>query len=600
MADFRKWILVALAVVALFMIPTHALAQSSVTCSAITVTPQLRGEGLTEQVGDILLSCTGNSTAQTANITIYLNEPVTSRILSGGATIAGQYPSEALLIVNDPIPANQMLCGSYAAGAGSGGCLATSNIFQGVVLGSSVTFYGVPVMPPVTGSTNPLTETYRITNVRINANGLNGGGNIPNPAQAAITITSPDSVLINNSLVTVGYVSTSLKTAVNESFLGTLTTAASASDLTFPQCTGTTKGPLETLTYSELQGSAFKYKVAAATQNVPGTIYYTESGFEIPIGSATAGLADWGTRLKAVFNNIPSGVTVYVSTVNVNGSGAVTNPALGTGSYAELVSSETAAYSSLTGIPATTSTGSYTSTIVSVPYVALTNVGGSAEAVWEVVNSIPNTPEALNFEVFFTYAGNAVASTSIPGMTVNMAYAPTYTGTVGGVASSTLGIPRFVDTSTAVDALNINICQTALLYPYVINVAGYDTGLAIANTTSDPFGTSPQSGYCTINWYGTAAPAAGYLGSAGYQAMAPTTSTGFVQTGTVQAWSASVNAPGFDGYVIAVCNFQYAHGFAFVSDLGGRNLAMGYLADVLNTTTAANGRGPLGKEANGQ
>jgi hypothetical protein len=40
-------------------------------------------------------------------------------------------------------------------------------------------------------------------------------------------------------------------------------------------------------------------------------------------------------------------------------------------------------------------------------------------------------------------------------------------------------------------------------------------------------------------------------------------------------------APNFLGYVIAVCNFQYGHGFAFVSDVGARNLAMGYLALVI-------------------
>jgi hypothetical protein len=33
--------------------------------------------------------------------------------------------------------------------------------------------------------------------------------------------------------------------------------------------------------------------------------------------------------------------------------------------------------------------------------------------------------------------------------------------------------------------------------------------------------------------------------------------------------------------MIAVCGFQYAHGFAFVSDIGARNLAMGYLALIV-------------------
>jgi len=74
--------------------------------------------------------------------------------------------------------------------------------------------------------------------------------------------------------------------------------------------------------------------------------------------------------------------------------------------------------------------------------------------------------------------------------------------------------------------------------------------------------------------------------------------------------TSTIASPGYTGYVIAICNFQYAHGFAFVSDLGARNLAMGYLADVLNTPIGIVPRGnaatstsiplPVGVEANGQ
>ena len=42
--------------------------------------------------------------------------------------------------------------------------------------------------------------------------------------------------------------------------------------------------------------------------------------------------------------------------------------------------------------------------------------------------------------------------------------------------------------------------------------------------------------------------------------------------------------------LIARCNFQWAHGFAFISDIGARNLAMGYLALVINNGTI--NRGP--------
>ncbi len=63
--------------------------------------------------------------------------------------------------------------------------------------------------------------------------------------------------------------------------------------------------------------------------------------------------------------------------------------------------------------------------------------------------------------------------------------------------------------------------------------------------------------------------------------------TGSIATGTVYTTLASTTAAGFQGYMIAVCNFQLAHGFAFISDLGARNLAMGYLALVLPNGTGA-------------
>src|SRR5205807_4402431 len=57
-------------------------------------------------------------------------------------------------------------------------------------------------------------------------------------------------------------------------------------------------------------------------QNIPGQIYISESGFMLPIANGqVAGLADFGTRLKATFNNIPAGARVFVSASNVTNSG---------------------------------------------------------------------------------------------------------------------------------------------------------------------------------------------------------------------------------------------------------------------------------------
>lgn len=114
--------------------------------------------------------------------------------------------------------------------------------------------------------------------------------------------------------------------------------------------------------------------------------------------------------------------------------------------------------------------------------------------------------------------------------------------------------------------------RSNLLYTFVTNTAGFDTGLSVSNTASDPFGTvaPPCPGnvcQCTLNFYGSNAPMP--------------VNTGSLPPGTTYTTLASTSAPGFQGYVIAACNFPFAHGFAFISDLGARNLAMGYVSQVV-------------------
>ncbi len=161
------------------------------------------------------------------------------------------------------------------------------------------------------------------------------------------------------------------------------------------------------------------------------------------------------------------------------------------------------------------------------------------------------------------------------------------------VTAAASPVPRFVQTSTPANGFIINACQTVLLFPFASNLAGFDTGLAIASTSTDPFGTAAQNGTCTVNFYGTAAPAA---------FVTPTVTSGTAYTNLL-----STIAPGFQGYIIAQCRFQYAHGFAFITDgFGGpgRGLSQGYLALVLpdpgtnagrraasNVNTAAAGSG---------
>jgi hypothetical protein len=125
-------------------------------------------------------------------------------------------------------------------------------------------------------------------------------------------------------------------------------------------------------------------------------------------------------------------------------------------------------------------------------------------------------------------------------------------------------------------------CTTSLLFPFITNQAGFDTGIALMNTSMDPFGTAPQAGTCTMYFYGQNAP--------------PNYTTASIPSGmnvaaSTYAFLASSIAPSFQGYMIATCNFQYAHGYAFITDLGAQKLAEGYLALIFTpgpTSTARN------------
>ena len=682
--NFRRCI-TALAVLALFAGLASAQVLSSTAgtgpfqCTAsVAVPPVLRAEGLTEMVGDMVLTCTGGGTPgsgttpaagsstpiPTANFTVSFGTNVTSRLLNynlyPSSSVTSPNTSEALLLIDEPLsglqigsgsggtwpgPGNigpgapQTLCvngiqpASYM-GAGSGGCpeyvvqVGTSgnqdyvmsstagtytppaNVYAGVVSSNQVTFFGIPILPPTSAN---ISRVFRMTNIRINANALGASGSPGTfQVQASISISGSTSVPIYTPVQIAGFVQTGLTTSLkNVGNTGSLTAP------NFLQCsnTGSSSSPAQVgiLSYTENFGTAFKTRVAplSATQysgqgtnptgqNTPGAIYNSESGFIFSplVGTgtalnATAGLADYGTRLKAVFNNIPTGVRIFVSTTNVvnisstsTASQLVAPAGNSTTSFAQLVMGETAPEGSF--VP--TSGYIYPSnSVTQLNGFAELAVGptNSATAVWEVINDNPATDETLSFGVWTVYTANAAANAPPTGTaTVNMSYAPTptvaFTAAAGAVASSTLTIPRFADTSTATNLFNVVQCSTSLLFPFITNQAGFDTGFAIMNTTSDPFGSKLQQGTCAFNFYGQNAP--------------PVYTTGVIPAGnnvapSVYAFLASSIAPSFQGYMIAICNFQLAHGYAFVSDLGAQKLAHGYLALIFspNPTTTARG-----------
>jgi len=508
-----------------------------------------------------------------------------------------------------------------------GGSTPAANVYQGKIgdFGpQTVTFYGVPVLPPATAG---VTRTFRITNVRVPI----PGGLLSGTLQAFIS-TSPSTVLPLSS------------TAINIGVVGRPMSAAVGSVTNFQQCVPQTLAKAATITFTEGFATAFKTRVvpnsntrfaaeqintgATGYQNTPGGLYggfaqNSESGFiynGLSNATYTAGLADFGTRLKAVFYNVPAGLTLYVSNgaTNAQASGYVIG-GTSMSPYAVLVATGTGTEAVSDG-----SAFSLTNVVGGDPiphYVALSpDSSGRYTATWEVTNSNPSATDVLTFDVAVSY-NPASATTTNPYGTpitdlpfgapindVQLSMAPEPSNGLFSTANATQGvnpIPKFAVINTYEGRfLRINLCQTTLLYPFVTGAAGFDTGIAVANTSTDPWNTVKQVGSCRLYEYGVTQSGAG----------APVIFNNFLQgcdelsnplegtncfpvvpSGQVKSVMAASILQNFTGYVIAVCNFQYAHGYAAVTDLGLRNLWSSYLAlELMPCAGATSGGCPAG------
>ncbi|MCS7026635.1 MAG: hypothetical protein NZV14_17700 [Bryobacteraceae bacterium] len=631
MSDFRK-LLLAFAAATLMAGIASAQVPPPIVCSTTAQPLTVRAEGLAEQTGDIVISCTGGtvpalgSALPQVNISVTLTTNITSRLVSDPLT-------EALLFIDDPQPAAQSPCAGVNAVcapllAGPGGTAVDSagvvrNIFQGTRQSdNTIVFLAIPINAPGTAAT----RVFRTKNIRA---AIAGASAPSGQIFAFVSIQNPPANLqLNNSSVNVAFVQQGLLFAVRSRTGGSFDPAAAgvqmfqcdasnfslAASATARYGGGGFLGRSFTARFRENYAASWKVRDVnfpltepGLQQNIPqnnngadpsiATVVesgFYNTGFTSTNGLNRAGRADHGTRLRLAFSNVPANVRVYVS-VHALSSAAFTTDSSNRQSGGGETSASTAAYgvsTSPAGLNVFAGTvlanptsdtelvlGGNTARYPSGAVAGLIEVpltGGAGSFVWEVFGQDPNQIDTASFAVSFAYRPAANPGTGT--IAVNGSFAP-----VGGgnTMSATAAIPRFADLSTAVNSASIVTCLTTLLFPFVTNQAGFDTGVAIANTSADPFGTAPQTGNCELNYYGGttgggAAPARQTTTTpvAGGQTLAFTLSSG--GTNGIAA------TPGFQGYIIAICNFRFAHGFAFISDVGAARLSHGYLALILD------------------
>jgi len=587
MADFRKRLFSLTGVAIAFA----GVAFGQATCAnPISAGNFVRTEDKTALLADLYVTCTApaggvgagisgvTATPAVTNVTMYLNLPITSKTMSA----AGASPvySEALI-------------GTVAAGA-----ITPASSVQGIVNGTQVTFLNVPTPATAGGGTYQLA----ITNVRVDATSISSTTPTPITATLFINTATGAAPLVGATVlssIVVAFAQNGL-TAATVPTTGTV--GAFALKLNnYAICTANDAIGFE-VQFGEAFPNAFKVQTAANATLGAAATNNTETGY-IPAawpGSGVAGagayaytngtgpggsnVANSATRVQITYANVPSGVSVYVPL------GITTDTNFGPGTLI-LVNSATATTGAGNTATATTDTlnvggvqvaGGTTvlPAVVATPgYGKLTVSGGTAVAVYEITAQNPGATDKFTVQTYIKFSANAVPASSVgTAMTATVSFAP-----VGAAAGT---IPNFAvgSLSTPQNASVWSLCSTTLLFPYVINALGFDTGIAIANTSNDLLASGPkssatnQAGTCTLTFWGNGAtnPAA--------------VTTASIASGGTYAANLSSLAAGFaGGYMLANCNFLFGHGFAYISyALGSANgVSMGYLADTIGTGRAA-------------
>ena len=247
-----------------------------------------------------------------------------------------------------------------------------------------------------------------------------------------------------------------------------------------------------------------------------------------------------GTQIRLTLAGIPSGVTLTLSQDVVNASGS--------------------ASPGLLAVPSAFDTANLVRS-VEVNATDLTR----AETLY-FIGTLTGTPTSLT-------AGSITLTATL--------------GVVQTAALSTSNVPNrngIVYAQTDQGPLTVGSivgANTTLLIPYAVKVGAYDTGIALANTTSDPFGTTtggavPQAGVMTFTLYPRTDTGAG-------TSFALTTSSsvrpgaGLATDGTLPSggtWTGLITdlmtAAGktgdFFGYLFIQTSFLNAHGAAYIFD----------------------------------
>jgi hypothetical protein len=521
----------------------------SISCTAAATTNiplnvSVRVEGGTELVADASTACTNSIVGGTTGaVTLSLSAPATSKSFVPTTTGATGNSDAVMFVYAGAEPAVLLAPGTGAA----------SGPYYGTISSGSpnvITFTGNVVGPATTPSVALPEGAFYVVFSNIRVNGTGGAGQVtatPGIQYLSGTTTANATGIAAQS---VGLIQSSISSALTSSNVLASPTGNPPAFSTFTTCVGNVYGSSAPTSASfivgvkELFTGAFKAQGAGASSG--------ENGTYVPSSTGIVGTAG-GDQIVLVLGNIPASATVYVPQTSVGGG-------------TTLALSNTTAIASPTGLAGLTGIAA---SLVSFP------VTNNSVTITYTVTGTSSSAFTFNIPVFVGFSANSAAAQGA--MTVVAQYGPI--GTVTGPAASAPLFPA-APTANTLNASTIVLCQTTLLFPFVTNQLGFDTGIALTNAGVDNLGTAGKqlaatqtAATCTFGFYSTPA----------LDTPTMPDPAGPLAPGTTRTFSISGVQPGFQGYMMIQCPMLYVHGFAFITyDLVANNgVAEGYLAEVL-------------------
>jgi uncharacterized protein (TIGR03437 family) len=391
-------------VVLLLIFALSMFAQKPTTCVANAVPVIVHSEGVAEQLGDIVLQCTGApGAAVAASLNVYLPVSITNRINSSG------YSTDASLSFNTSTT-------SIPSGV------------SGLVTNQSISFSGFQFTFPTTGAISLV-----IHDLRANVNQL--GLQQQMPIQAYLG----GSLLLENNPVTVAI--------AQQGLLATSMNSAAT-------CTGSPTP--SSLSLSNLFAAGTAEQTTRVTEGFPASFEPKDP------------TSDQGTRFLLSYSNVPAGATIYVpdavagSSATVPTSGGDLGTPATVGQYTAgsntlllvrvLNADATGAGGTFATLPPPNSSGVLV--LNGANPVPLTS--GAGYAVYEVVAADASATESAQIPNFFAIPANSPPSTS----NGSLSLAPVSTV---ATASTTAPIPRFVAVTPPSDCSADGDCNASYL-----------------------------------------------------------------------------------------------------------------------------------------